>query len=99
MAEQWETAVQRGGHDDAVKRAICTAGPCSARNSIRMDKRAISTSHHHMSCSCPDYGKYRGHIRPCKHVVALRDAHRAPRGCRGEIRNAEAQGQAGTGAE
>ena len=24
-------------------------------------------------CSCPDW-RYRGHIRPCKHVSALRDA-------------------------
>ena len=26
------------------------------------------------ACSCPDF-RYRSHIRPCKHVKALRDAH------------------------
>ena len=41
-------------------------------------------------CSCPDY-YYRGRIRPCKHVVALRDAHQLLEAVREEIRNAEAQ--------
>ena len=40
------------------------------------------------ACSCPDW-RYRGHIRPCKHVRALVDAYALIRSQ--DIKNATAE--------